>query len=334
MSQGWMVRSGRGGAYVEQFLQHKVIAIGWNDLEVDLSNLSQEDIVARVQKTYPNYHRSAVANAAAMLFKIASTLAKGDRVVTYDSERRIYHLGRITGSYKHQPNLIPGLQHTRAVTWDKEISRDALLRPTKNSLGSTLSLFSLSDAVIKDLEHDVDQPRLPNAIIPNAVEPEESIDDTAERSLELIKDLVLGLDEDEMEQLLASLLRAMGYKARVSPKGPDRGLDVFASPDGLGLQSPRIKAEVKHRSKSTMGAQDIRNFIATLRQGDSGIYLSTGGFSKEARYEAERANYPVSLISLDDLVLLITENYAKFDESGRLLVPLVPIWWPAKRDDE
>jgi restriction system protein len=334
MSQGWMVRSGRGGAYVEEFLKHNVIAIGWNDLEVDLSNLSQEEIVVRVQKTYPNYHRSAVANAAAMLFKMASTLANGDRVVTYDSERRVYHLGRIIGPYKHQPNLITGLQHTRAIAWDREISRDALSRATKNSLGATLSLFSLSDAVIKDLEHDIEQAPILAPVGPDSDDSEESIDDTAERSLELIKDLVLGLDEDEMEQLLASLLRAMGYKARVSPKGPDRGLDVFASPDGLGLQSPRIKAEVKHRPKNTMGAQDIRNFIATLRQGDCGIYLSTGGFTKEARYEAERANYPVSLINLDDLVLLITENYVRFDEGGRLLVPLVPIWWPAKRDDE
>jgi hypothetical protein len=39
---------------------------------------------------------------------------------------------------------------------------------------------------------------------------------------------------------------------------------------------------------------------------------------------------PVSLIALDDLVELITANYAKFDDLGRVLVPLVPVWWPAK----
>lgn len=335
MNQGWMVRSGRGGSLVEEFLKHRVIAIGWDDLAADLSGLAQEEIANRVQKAYPNYHRSAVANAAAMLYKIATTITKGDRVVTYDSERRIYHIGKVTGPYCHQPDLIPGLQHTRAVTWEREIGRDALSHSTRNSLGSTLTLFRLSADVLEDLEHGSSKPPVSPEEVPKIGKiDEESLDDTADRSLELIKDLVLGLDEDQMEQLLASLLRAMGYKARVSPKGPDRGLDVFASPDGLGFQSPRIKGEVKHRPKSAMGAQDIRNFIATLRQGDCGIYLSTGGFTKEARYEAERANYPVSLINLDDLVLLITENYGQFDEGGRLLVPLVPIWWPAKRDDE
>jgi predicted Mrr-cat superfamily restriction endonuclease len=56
-----------------------------------------------------------------------------------------------------------------------------------------------------------------------------------------------------MEELVARILRAMGYKAKVSLKGPDRGVDVIASPDGLGLTQPRIKEEVKHRGGS-MGA--------------------------------------------------------------------------------
>lgn len=64
-----------------------------------------------------------------------------------------------------------------------------------------------------------------------------------------------------MEQLVAAILRAMGYKARVTPKGPDRGVDVIASPDGLGLEEPRIKAEVKHRPKTPIGSQLIRSFL-------------------------------------------------------------------------
>jgi restriction system protein len=31
-----------------------------------------------------------------------------------------------------------------------------------------------------------------------------------------------------MEELVPSILRAMGYKAKVSLKGPDRGVDVIA----------------------------------------------------------------------------------------------------------
>lgn len=33
-----------------------------------------------------------------------------------------------------------------------------------------------------------------------------------------------------MERLVAGMLKAMGYCARVTPKGPDGGRDVIASP--------------------------------------------------------------------------------------------------------
>ncbi len=152
-------------------------------------------------------------------------------------------------------------------------------------------------------------------------------DETVAQSYELIKDKIVALSPEEMEELVASILRAMGYKAKVSPKGPDRGVDVIASPDGLGLTQPRIKAEVKHRS-GAMGAPTIRGFIGALREGDSGLFVSTGGFTKEARYEAERATIPLTLVDLDDLADLIVNHYDSFDLEGRALVPLVRIYWP------
>jgi predicted Mrr-cat superfamily restriction endonuclease len=32
-----------------------------------------------------------------------------------------------------------------------------------------------------------------------------------------------------VEALVAEILRGMGYRKRISPKGPDRGVDVIAS---------------------------------------------------------------------------------------------------------
>jgi len=80
----------------------------------------------------------------------------------------------------------------------------------------------------------------------------------------------------------------MGYHTTVAADGSDRGADIFASPDGLGLQEPRIFVEVKHRSGS-MGADELRKFLGGRRAGDRCLYVSTGGFTKAARYEAERA---------------------------------------------
>lgn len=77
-----------------------------------------------------------------------------------------------------------------------------------------------------------------------------------------------------------------------------------------------------------MGAPSIRGFIGALREGDSGLFISTGGFTREARYEAERANLPLTLVDLDDLAELIVTHYESFDNEGRALIPLVRIYWP------
>jgi len=135
------------------------------------------------------------------------------------------------------------------------------------------------------------------------------------------------LNWEQMQDLVAGLLRGMGYKTQVSPKGPDRGRDVIASPDGLGLEDPRIIAEVKHRNGS-MGANQIRSFTGGLRARDKGLYVSTGGFSKEAKYEAERSNIPVTLVDADDLVRLINQYYDHCDSDTKALIPLKRIYWP------
>lgn len=152
--------------------------------------------------------------------------------------------------------------------------------------------------------------------------------ETGTIGIERIKDRLLAVDPDDMEQLTAGLLRAMGYHARVTPKGPDGGRDVIASPDALGLEVPRIICEVKHR-KGSMGAPQLRAFIGGLRGGDRGLYVSTGGFTKEARYEADRSNVPVRLLDLDGFARLYADFYDRTDEDARAILPLVRIWWPA-----
>jgi restriction system protein len=46
------------------------------------------------------------------------------------------------------------------------------------------------------------------------------------------------------------------------------------------------------------------------------------GFTKEATYEADRANNQVSLIDSDELVNLIIHYYDNFDAEARSLLPL------------
>lgn len=59
--------------------------------------------------------------------------------------------------------------------------------------------------------------------------------------------------------------------------------------------------------------------------GDRGLYVSTGGFTKEARYEADRANVPIRLLDLDAFVCHYVEVYDRADDDTRSILPLTRI---------
>lgn len=268
-----------------------------------------------------------------MFHKFRSVVKIGDQVISYDREKREYLVGVVKGDYQYKPGLVGDYPHLREVDWQGRVKRDDLSASSRNSLGSTLTLFSINDDVWADIQAALKGKKTAKDEAGDEDEKsalDELRQEIAGKAHEFIKDKILALSADEMEELTAAILRGMGYRTRVTPKGPDRGVDVFASPDGLGLEEPRIKAEVKHRPGTAMGSQDIRSFLGGLREGDRALYVSTGGFTKDARYEAERANVPLTLLDLDELAAQVVTHYENFDLEGRALIPLVRVYWPAE----
>jgi|SRR5690554_1400786 len=331
-ASGWMVRSGEGGRLFDDFESRSSVAIGWNEIG-DLRKYSNDN---ELRQAYVEYYGNAklgrTANTVAMIRKFRDEIHEGDLLVTYSPELREYLIGKDKGEYSFLPpdNQVGGYANARRVEWIGKVSRDELSQASRNSLGSTLTIFRLSEGVLKGMQAALEGK--PHTVVQAPGEAEADLielsEDVRSRSHELIKDKIQSLSPDDMENFVAAVLRAMGYRTQVSPRGPGRGVDVMASPDGLGLTQPRIKVEVKHRNGS-QGAQQIRNFIGVLRHGDNGIFVSTGGFTKEARYEAERAPHPLTLVDIDDLADLTVDHYDTFDIEGRTLLPLMRVYWPA-----
>ena len=325
-----MVRSAGGNA-LELFEEGQVgIHYGIPD---DLTGKNLDQIRELYKAYHPNDSKYRAAGAVGMLDRIVNVIQIGDGVITYDPGTRQYWIGRIASGYF----LAPGdeeLPQRRKVEWDEAtVSRDDLSLGARNSLGSTSALFSIAPETWEEMisVQQGSRPKQTTTDLTEEVKVElaQEKKTLVEKARERLKDRIVSLDDSEMEELLAALLRAMGFRTRVSAKGPDRGVDVLASPDGLGLQEPRIKCEVKHRKNTVIGAQEVRSFLGALRAGDRGIYLSTGGFTREARYESDRATVPLSLMDLDDLARLIETHYETFDTDGRGLLPLTKVFWPA-----
>jgi restriction system protein len=330
MPKAWMIRAGEGGYLAEKFAKGYV-AIGWHDLG-DLTKVQTADeIREKYLATWleDKKAKGAANNDIAMIYKFRHEIKVGDWVVTYNREKREYLLGKITSDYLFNPELVDSdFPHVRKVKWEHHIGRDALQPASKNSFGIA-TLVSVREDVLADMLEVAGKPvdSLPQTDDESEGEEKKILFEDAQ---ERIKDKIVKLSEDELPQLVAAILRAMGLKTRISPKGADRGRDILASPDGLGFQEPRIKVEVKHKPNTAIGAPDIRSFITTLRERDKGLYASSGGFTKEAKYEAERAPVPVELVDLDGLANLVFEHYSKFDLEGQTLLPLVRIYWPSE----
>jgi restriction system protein len=325
----WMVRAGRGSEYLEDFKEKKIVAMGWGDTG-DICKLSREALTEKISAVYPQYKKQKTAITASQLFRFCCEMKEGDNVVSYDSSRRVYVIGKVVGPYQYGVVGISDLAHFRKVEWLKELDRDQISIPTKNTLGAISTLFLISEKPAYELTQLLlgKQPVEPSLVdASDDTNEDDLLRDLQARSREFIKDRLDKLEWDQMQEVVAGMLRAMGYKTRVSPAGPDRGKDIVASPDGFGFESPRIVVEVKHRN-AQMGADAIRSFLGGRHKDDKGLYVSTGGFSKDAHYEAERASIRVTLMDLDGLVDGVLEHYEKMDGDVRALIPLTKVYWP------
>ena len=328
----WMVRAEVGGKYFEDFKTKSIVAVGWGELG-DMSPLDSRDAFNHAMaRTFPEMKKMQIAIAAGQAYRFVREVKVGDRVLTYDPSARLYLVGTVASDYFFDPSLIKEDPNSRRVEWQGQVARDLLSVSTKNTLGAISTLFLLSDDAADEVEGLLAGRKAVKAAV--EVEDEDTAVDTLlkdiqNKAFEFIKDKVSKLDWEEMQILVAGLLRAMGYKTRISPSGPDRGKDIVASPDGFGFENPRIVVEVKHRTGSAMGSQEIRSFLGGRHKDDKGLYVSTGGFTKDGRYEAERASIPLTLMDMDDLVTALLDHYEKMDIDTQRLIPLRKVYWPS-----
>lgn len=336
----WMVRAGESGFRFEEFEKQGIASIGWNELGDLTAVTTRDEVLAVVRAAFPAAKKGTIASYAGQVYRFVREIKVGDSIVSYDPSERLYLVGKVTGNYDYRPQTSAEHPNIRTVNWQGRVYRDALSVAARNSLGSIATLFTLPPDVAQEIEEHTrrtepaSSPPLPvtspEVIVGDGevAQVDDLYRDIQSKGFEFIKDKVSLLDWEEMQELVAGLLRAMGYKTRISPSGSDRGKDIIASPDGLGFEDPRIVVEVKHRV-AAMGSQELRSFLGGRHENDKGLYVSTGGFTKDARYEAERARIPVTLMDLDDLVKSLLEHYDRLDSTTQRLVPLRLVYWPA-----
>lgn len=138
-----------------------------------------------------------------------------------------------------------------------------------------------------------------------------------------IKDYLNRKNPYEFQDMVAALLRSMGYYTPfIAPRGKDGGVDVTAHLDALGAKTPRIKVQVKHMPTTPIPVKDIRGLIGILRDGDMGLFVTSGSFSPSAIQEAQHSTTYVKLIDGDEFIRLWIEHYIKMTDEDKNMMPL------------
>ncbi len=64
-----------------------------------------------------------------------------------------------------------------------------------------------------------------------------------------------------------------------------------------------------------------------LKAGDVGVFVSTGGFTPDAKALIRNAPTHVELIDFERFIALWKENYSKLSDEDKNLLPLQPIYF-------
>lgn len=209
----WVVRAGEEGRLFNDFRRNNVVAIGWNKLG-DLSATRPDQLKENIRECYPDEKPGWVNMSTGQVSKFRFEMKPRDHVVTYDPESRMYLVGEIDGDYRRDEKLLE-YYHIRQVKWKGGVSRDKLSTSTKNRLGAISTLFQVDPDAEKEVLALLAGGGEPKAPESEKEELQAVREDMLEKAHELIKDVVVSLDWEEAQNLVAGVLRAMGYRTVV-----------------------------------------------------------------------------------------------------------------------
>jgi len=159
---------------------------------------------------------------------------------------------------------------------------------------------------------------------PGAVERSLVFESAQARARQEIQEFIEAMGPYEFQDLVAALLRGMGYHTPFeAPPGPDGGTDIIAYQDPLGMKKPHIRVQVKHRKATKASREEVAALRGIIRQDrEIGLFVSSGGFSPPAIAEARSGTVHIELIDLDRLLELWEAGYDKLSEEDRGLLRL------------
>ena len=308
-------------------LKDNVIAIGWKEMG-DLSRIKpdRKSYSETYSKVYTDKTKQSIANSAGQLFRFVNEAKVGDYVVYPTKFNRMINIGVIEGDYFFDSEEYEYCQK-RKVKWLKDVPRSEFSQGALYEVGSFLSFFRInhySDEFINVISNKGNKKN----------QEREEFVATFETILESTKDYILqelntNYKGYELENMVADLLNAMGYRTKVSPHGGDSGRDIIAYKDEL---PPRIIVQVKSQS-GNIEESTVQSLKGTMEEGDYGLFVTLSDYGKNAKRYLEK--HPIiKSINGSELADLILKYYDNMSDEFKDVIKLKKVYIPLIETEE
>ena len=312
----------------EKLIKENVISMSWKELK-DLSKIkpkTRDAFTAHYEKVYPGNTRQSIAQCVGQLYRFVYEVQIGDYIIFPTKYNRMVNIGQVVGEYYYDEKE-EHYVNKRKVKFLKSLPRTVFSQGALYEIGSFLTLFKIKNYVGEFLDAIENKKA-------KLIENDESIGATSEAIVENTKDYILkSLSKNykgyELEDVVADLLNAMGYKTKVSQRGGDRGKDIIAYKDEL---PPRIIVQVKSQD-GDVTEKTVQSLKGAMNEGDYGLFVTLSGYTKNAKRYLEDKTI-IKSINGSELADLILKYYDSMSDKFKDTIKLRKVFIPVIEENE
>lgn len=336
----WLFRAGKLGEYENKFLNDGKIYLTWDELNTDLSKLSdRQELLEYLLNFYSDAKRNTVRNWLGQIYPIAHRIKKSDWIILPSKLKSAIHIGKITGEYEYHPKANNPFFHSRKVEWfAKDIPRSKFDQDLLYSFGAFMTVCQIkrnnAEERIKSMSKNNWNP-IQLDLLKNQedISDDDTIIDSSQIELEefandqIAKLIIRKFKGHRMEFLIESILQAKGYTTYHSPEGSDKGIDILAAPQPMGFGQPRLCVQVKS-TDSPIDRPTLDQLIGAIHNfgADQGLLVSWSGFKSSVEKQRPNQFFKVRLWSQKEIIEEFLKNYDKLDEEIKAEIPLKRVW--------
>jgi len=327
----WLCRAGRYGEYENRFLEDNRIYCTWDDLDISLKTFdTKQDLQQFFLDANPDLKVKTAMNWASQVWPFAHDMKKGEIVVLPSKIKSVLHFGKITGDYVYQEDGEHRYRHFHDVTWyAKDIPRTAFDQDILYSFGAFMTICRIKqeDRIKNQIKAAQRSTTATSATSAHPTSVTESRDIEQDALSDITELIIQKTKGHGLAMLVDAILRAKGFTTYMSPPGPDKGVDILASPGILGFGSPKICVQVKSSdSPVERSVLDQLTGVMTNYHAQYGLLVSWSGFKNSVTSETAKQFFNIRLWTHKEVIGELLNHYDQMDESIKEMIPLKKIW--------